>query len=412
MRIAILSDDFPPTSFGGAGIVAGTQAKEFVKRGHDVTVITTSQKKEEAGKEILDGVTIYKIYAKYPLRWRSYISMYNPQTVSKVKKILKEIKPDIVHVHNIHIYLSYKVFDFAKRYGKKVFLTAHDTLTFNYGKLYPKINTSISGEIMLDYKISAWSLLRHYKFWWNPIRNIVIRHYLKNVDTIISCCYALQEALKQNGIKNTVMMHNGINPKDFFANNEQIANFKNKYALQGKKILFFAGRISRGKGGDAAIDLLIDVAKTIPEICLMIAGKEDAYVQGLMKIADKTGVKDNIRLLGWLDRETIISAYFASDVVLVLSMYLDNNPLINIEAMSAKKPIVATCINASREAVIDGETGFIVNPKDISSVTPKVLSLLKNEGLAEKFGQAGYERVLKDFSLSQQIDKLEKLYDV
>ena len=106
MKILILQDDFPPQSFGGAGIIAFILSKKLQKKGHTVFVITAVQDKKDEGEIEYEGLKIFRIYSKYNVRWRAYLSLYNPQTVKKVKKILNRVKPDTVHTHNIHYHLS------------------------------------------------------------------------------------------------------------------------------------------------------------------------------------------------------------------------------------------------------------------------------------------------------------------
>src|SRR3989338_10735534 len=117
MKILFLSDDFPPDNLGGAGVAACNLAKTLKEFGHDVYIISTTQDKSKEGKQIQDGLNIYIIHSQYHRRWRSYFSLYNPQTVSKVKELVFDIKPDVIHAHNIHYHLSYYCLKIAKKSG-------------------------------------------------------------------------------------------------------------------------------------------------------------------------------------------------------------------------------------------------------------------------------------------------------
>lgn len=411
MKILILQDDFPPKSFGGAGIIAFNYAKGLKEKGHSVSIITAVQNRSEEGEFEYEGLKIHRIYSDYHPRWQAYLSLYNPMTVRKVSKIIKEEKLDIVHAHNIHYHLSYYCLKLAKQSSAKVFLTTHDVMLFHYGKLGEFVNKNdLSCPDKFDYKISPWQQIKKFKRRYNPFRNVIIKHYLRYVDKIIPVCVALANALNQNGIKNTQVLHNGLDAADFYENEKDVEAFKSEFNLQGKKVMLFGGRISQAKGGDVALGLLIEISKVMPEICLMIAGQENLYVQELLKKADKSGVRDKVKILGWLDRKEIVSAYYASNVILSPSLYLDAFPTVNLEAMATRRPIIATCFDGAREAVTDGEAGYIVNPHNLPSVVSRTLALLTNENLAKKFGQNGYERFLKDFQLSHQVDKLEKIY--
>ncbi len=135
MKILILSDGFPPDHIGGAEVIAFNLANSFKELGNHVYIITTVCDKSKAGEFNYQGLKVFRIYANYNERWRVYLSLYNPQTVSRVKKIIKQIRPDVVHAHNIHKYISYYSLRMAKKYSKAVFLTAHDVMLFHYGKL-------------------------------------------------------------------------------------------------------------------------------------------------------------------------------------------------------------------------------------------------------------------------------------
>jgi glycosyltransferase involved in cell wall biosynthesis len=413
MKILFLSDDFPPKNFGGAGIVTHGLAKGLVHAGHEVFVITTVQdKKASRGWKTLDGMRVYDLYNDYDGRLASYVSLYNLGTVGVIKKIIEEVKPDVIHAHNIHNNISYHALAVARRYTEKVFLTAFDAMSFNYGKLvnfYNKDDLSI--QTKFSYKVGFWQNLKTAKKRYNPLRNFFIRWYLnKYTKKIFPVSHALAESLHQNGIKNLETIHNGIDTKSFVEDPAKTDEFKNKYKLAGKKVALVAGRISWAKGGDAALDAIIKVSKSVANVCLLIIGSEDVYMAHLIKKAKLAGVMDNVRFISWLDRREITSAYYASDIVLAPSLYLDPFPTVNLEAMSAKKPIVGTCFGGTPEIVVDKETGLIVNPNNVDMFAHAIQALLNDVEYAKKLGQSGYERVVKYFSTDEFVADTVKWY--
>jgi len=173
MKILILQDNFPPKSYGGAGVVAFNMAKGFKDRGYDVSVISTVKDKKEEGESEYKGIKIYSIYSNYSERWRSYLSLYNPMTVKKVRNIIETINPDVVFAHNIHFDLSYHSLKLAKESGARVFLIAHDVMLFHYGKLMGGINPSdFSASVKINYKIDFWQQIKEFKKRYNPFRII------------------------------------------------------------------------------------------------------------------------------------------------------------------------------------------------------------------------------------------------
>ena len=412
MNILFLSDDFPPQSFGGAGIVAYNLAKALCTVGHSVSVITTVQDKKSEGIVEYDGLKIYRIYANYPDRFRSYISLYNFQTVQKVKKIINEIKPEIVHSHNIHYFLSYHCLKIAKQSGAKVFLTAHDVMLFHYGKLVELIDSKDSScPKKFNYKISSWQQMKVYKKRYNPLRNSVIKYYVRNVDKIFSVSSSLKDALNQNGIDNVEVIHNGIDTVAWDTNTEELEAFIEKHNLSGKKVVLFGGRLSDSKGGYQAVLAMKEVVAQVPGAVMLIMGGINTYVEQMQQVAKEWGIDQQLIFTGWIHGHELKSAYAAADIVIVPSVYLDPFPTINLEAMACKKPVVGTCFGGTQELVEDGKTGYVVNPYNTESLAGIMVRLLTDATVAQKMGEAGYRRVKENFSLDLQVKRVLLWYN-
>jgi len=403
MKILFCLDDFPPVTYTSASTIVYNLAQELLKMGHEIFIITSVQDTQRESKEIYRGLKIFRIYSKYNVRWRFWINVYNPQTVFKFRKIIKEIKPDISHFHHIHQYLSYYCLKIAKKYSKAVFLTSHDVMLVHYGKLMPK-----NGNVY--YEISVLDKIKEAGKRYNPFRNAIIRHYLKYVDKIFAVSDALKKVLEINGIKNVETIYNGINVDEWQVDLEEIEKFKKKYNLFNKKVILFGGRLSGAKGGEVILRAMSLVTKAIKNPVLLVAGEKDWYAEKMIKLAREAGIYRSVRFTGWLQREAMKCAFFASDVCITPSIYLDPFNLLNIEAGAAKKPVVGTCFGGTPEIVQDGITGYIVNPLDIKTMAAKIIDLLKNPQKAKQFGEAGYKRVKEKFSLEKQVKETLKWY--
>lgn len=369
MKILFLTDDFPPQTFGGAGFSTFYLASGMQKAGHQIFVVTTCRNKSDEGNRDWRGLRVFRISANYHERWQAYFSLYNPQTVKKVEKIIRDVNPDIVHAHNIHFYLSYHCLKIAKKLKKPVFFTARDTMLFSYGKI-------------LNARISWLDNLKQAKKRYNPLRNFFIKRYLNYADRILAVSMALSGALNQNGIKNTEVSYTGIDVEDWGTSPELVEGFKKKHNLYDKKVVFFGGRISGLKGLEHLNQAMTKVKEKIPEAVLLAAGNGG---------------------VGWLLDRELRAAYHSSDVVAVPSVYLDPFPRTNLEAMACHKPVVGTCYGGTPEIVQDGITGFIVNPNNTGLLAEKIIDLLLNPEKARQFGEAGFERVKKYFGLDAHV---------
>ncbi|MSU74476.1 glycosyltransferase family 1 protein [Candidatus Kaiserbacteria bacterium] len=406
MRIVFLSDDFPPTSFGGAGISTYELALGMKNAGHDVFVVTTCRKESEAGESEYHGLTVFKIVSNYPGRWRAYVSLYNRPVVRQVEALLEQIQPDVVNLNNVHYHLSYHCLKVAKRYAKRVVITLRDTMSICYGKLETKR--------YLDHFDSRTTWRDHIQQAgkrWNPLRNFCIKTYLAYADTIVAISTSLQQALLQNGIAKVEVIYNGIDVSEWQVDADATRHFQETHALQNKKVLLFSGRLSASKGGTKALEALALILKEMPDTVLLVAGSVDEYARAMQEYAKTVGVDKHLIFTGWMGREEIKIAYAASDVVLMPSIYLDAFGRVNIEAMASRKPVIGTCYGGTPEIVVDGVTGYIVNPLHPQEIAEKTLELLKNPQKAEAFGNAGYERVITDFYLQDKVQEYLKVYD-
>ncbi len=411
MKILFLQDDFPPYAKGGAGIVAASLARELAKRGHEITVVTAVQDRAHVGSFQEDGMRIECIYSDYAPRWRSWLSLYNPTTVGQVKRVLAEVKPDVVHAHNVHYHLSYWTLRLAKKSGARVFLTAHDVMLFHYGKLTEFIDPEHTEcRKDWDYRVSAWQQFRKYRFWYNPFRNIVIRRELRNVDKIFAVSAALKDALEQNGIRNVEVLHNGIDDAVWQVSQQSIETFVRSHGLEGKKIILFGGRISGLKGGSVMLEALREIVQSEPTAVLLLLGKRDAYVERLIAQSQEWGIEANVVSTGWLSGDDLHAAYYAAVVVVMPSLYLEPLGMIALEAMACGKPVVGSCLGGTAEVVVEGESGYLINPYDIALLAQRMTGLLCDEETRAHLGDSGRVRAREVFSLGKWSEQTLSAY--
>ncbi len=394
MKIVLLHDSFPPQSFGGGGISTYEVAKEFKNLGHTVSVITTCRKKSDAGESEYDGIQVYRIESDYHPRWRWYLSLYNPQVTGEVERILKKLHPDVTQIGNVHYYLSYHCLKIARKYSKRVVFTARDVMTFNFSKLTTRRYLE-----NFDYTTNWRDHMRQAGKRYNPLRNYLIKRYLRYADAVVAISEALAEALRQNGIDCRQVIYNGINPVNWSVDALDLHNFKEKYGLLGKKVLLFSGRLGPAKGSGQMFEAFDLICKEVPGVVLLIAG------------VGSVEERPNTIFTGWLGDREIKLAYASSDIVLFPSVCFDAFGRVNIEAMSMHKPVVGTCFGGTPEIVEDGVTGYIINPIYPEQISEKVIYLLKNPSQASRMGEAGYERVVAKFDISKIVAQTISLYE-
>ncbi len=404
MKILFLSDDFPPQSFGGAGISTYELALGMRDAGNEVFVVTTCRRKEDAGEFEENGIHIIRLQSNYDNRFRAYLSLWNPLITRKVSIYLDKIRPDVVHANNVHQYLSYHCIKVAKRFSRGVIFTARDAMTVSYGKLATREYLN-KGLVTLSLRDNLRQAGKQY----NPFRNILIRKYLKRTDRIVAVSNALREVLEGNRIKNVSVVHTGVLPSE--RDSKSLTNFKLKYGLEGKSVILLSGRISVGKGAEQIFSACSIAFSEIPSAVLVLVGSFDAGVKKIFSSKSYDGIRDKVVLIAWLDREDMELAFHSAYTVLVPSVTFDAFPRSVIEAMAANKPVITSPYGGAKEAVEDGKSGYIIDPMDTALFSCKIRDLLQDSLLAQKMGRYGGEIIRTRLHRDIMVKKYSEMYN-
>ena len=134
---------------------------------------------------------------------------------------------------------------------------------------------------------------------------------------------------------------------------------------------------------------------------------ERGYKQELQRLAKTAGIDRQLHLLGW--QGNVADILRSADVVVQPSR-AEGLPLAVLEAMACGKPVVATPVGGVAEAIVDGETGVLVNPDDAEAVATAVIKLLRDSNFAGRLGAAARYRVEQHFSKPRFVSEVEGLY--
>jgi glycosyltransferase involved in cell wall biosynthesis len=119
-------------------------------------------------------------------------------------------------------------------------------------------------------------------------------------------------------------------------------------------------------------------------------------------------ISDKIKFLG--DRSDVEDLLNQADIF-VLTSHWEGFPITILEAMRAGLPVIASDVGGCREAVADGQTGYLVKPGDSRGLTHYLEELVCNRDLRSSMGQAGYERFINNFTADKMVEKTLLVYD-
>jgi len=151
---------------------------------------------------------------------------------------------------------------------------------------------------------------------------------------------------------------------------------------------------------------LLEAARRVPDVRFLCAG-DGPLRAALEQRARRLGVADRVLFLG--HRSDVPELLREAHMAVLPSLY-EGLPLSLVEAMAAARPVVATDAGGSREVVEHGKTGLLVPPRDPAALAEAVGRLASDEALAARFGDAGRRRVERDFSASEMVARVERIY--
>lgn len=181
---------------------------------------------------------------------------------------------------------------------------------------------------------------------------------------------------------------------------------ENKY----EQIVLFVGRLVDAKDLPNLLRAARLVINEYPKTLFAIIG-EGPERGRLEKLCRELDIANNVRFLGATPFDEVTSYYAACDVF-VLSSWSEGFGRVMMEAALAKRPVVATDVGGAREAIVDNETGYIVEIANPEQMADRIQRLLGNPQIARRMGLKGYRRALKLFGFEEKVKQLIAVWEM
>jgi glycosyltransferase involved in cell wall biosynthesis len=364
MKILIVTHYFLPHK-GGIEFVAYNQAKELVKQGHQVTIVS-SKIGDEPEEEIMDGIKIRRVRA-----WNIFEKKWGipyPVFSLKLSRVLnQEAKDaDVVHVHDIGYLSSWNGTRKAIKYSKKLILMQH-------------ITTVKKGFIT------------------NLIQFIVQKTYGKYIinkaDKIIVCNELVKNWI--NKPEKTIFLHNAVDIKLFKpTTKENISKLKKKYNLPlDKPIVIFVGRLVDKKG----FQKLFESRDKDYFILFVGDGEIPEYMQN----------QENTKFISAQPQNKLSELYALSNIFCLPSIN-EGFPLTILEAMACALPIITTD-HEGYDKYLDKNKTMLIEPTS-ENIKSSIKNVLKDKKKLELMRKYSYSEAIKRFNWSKNVDKLLEVY--
>jgi glycosyltransferase involved in cell wall biosynthesis len=295
------------------------------------------------------------------------------RAVARLRRVLREERADILHTHT-HFSLNVVGRLAARTAGIAVIAHMHIENVFRDGSLARRAQVALDNRTA---RLCRW---------------------------IVAVSEATRSALLAQGYPpdRTVTVHNGV----------EAASDVRAAILEPRPpgpVLLEVGRLCNVKGQRELIAALPRLARD--DVTLVLAGEDveegGAFRDELEREARDLGVSGRVRFLG---RRDDVPALIAAVDVLVLPSWIEGLPLVVLEAMAAGVPVVATAVGGTAEALVDGETGLLVPPRDVDALGRALDELLADPERARRLGEAGRRRVREQFDAESTARRVLSLY--
>ncbi len=387
MRILLINDYGTPT--GGAELMLLALRGALRSRGHDARLFTSSARPLGA-----ENQADYQCLG-FPSAARGVIQIANPSAVLRLRRVIQDFRPDIVHVRLFLSQLSPLILPLLEGIPTIFHAAWYRSICPIGTKMLPQGDscTELAGTACLRHRcfpVWAWpSAMLQLKLW---------RHWRPVFDILVANSHSTARLLENDGISPMEVIWNGV-PRSAA-----------RPPLGGRPTVAFAGRLVWEKGADILVKAFATVHSRLPEAELIIAG-DGSERPRLQRLIYDLSLSASVRLTGHLNRSQMEACFATAWVQAVPSRWREPFGIVAAEAMMRGTAVVGTSGGGLAEIVQDGRTGILTPPNDADALATALLRLLANRTLAESLGTCGREFALQNLTEDIFVDRFIALYE-
>ena len=305
---------------------------------------------------------------------------FNPLGYFIARRLLRGF--ELVHINKTHPRDSLPAIVAARRSGARVVMVT-EHLALAPDSHYPMGRWLITSLVrctnrLLDRTIAVSDLSR----------DMLIENYRIPPDRIVAIRNGIDIARFDDDVdRDLVRIELGLSPSD--------------------RVAILIGRFAARKGHNYAMRAMRLASARVPDLRMIFAGDGELESE-LRAEAEQLGVSDRVLFVGF--RRDIPRLLAASDVLLLPSED-ECLPLVILEAMSSRRPVIATDVGGISEAVDDGRTGILVSPRDVEGLADAMVDVLGDREGACAMGLEGRRKVEAEFSLEACTAAVFGVYD-
>jgi glycogen synthase len=376
MRILLLSREYPPHVYGGAGVVVDQLSRALARRA-TVEVRCFGDQALAGGRLSAHGYTPWERLHGGPEV--AYAPALEALSVG-LAMARDPVAADLVHTHTWYV-----------GFGGMLAQAIHDLpLVVTLHSMEP-LRPWKADQLGTGYAVSTWAE----------------RLAVERAERVIAVSAQMREDILVHfrvEPDRVVVIHNGVDAEAFRRTEQREALAR--HGVREPYVLF-VGRISEQKG----IFPLLEAARTLPDdVSLVLCASSPDTPELAARLEAAVAGRSRVRWINaMLPVAEVVQLYSHASVFVCPSIY-EPFGLINLEAMACGTPVVASRVGGIPEVVVDGETGWLVPPGDPTALAEALRVARADPARARRMGEAGRRRVEAHFSWDRIAERTLAVY--
>ncbi|HVT70932.1 MAG TPA: glycosyltransferase family 4 protein [Trebonia sp.] len=226
----------------------------------------------------------------------------------------------------------------------------------------------------------------------------------------------LSAALTPAAAARLTRLHPGVDAAVFRPDPAARAAVRDRYGLGDRPVVVCVSRLVRRKGQDTLLRAWPAVQRAIPGAALLIVSG-GPYAKTLHQLAEQTGVAASVRFTGSVPQAELPAHYAAGDVFAMPcrtrrgGLDVEGLGIVYLEASATGLPVVGGDSGGAPDAILDGETGYVVGGRDIPALEQRLIALLADPARAKTMGEKGRAWVERDWNWDLIASRLRALIE-
>ncbi|MFL0658910.1 glycosyltransferase family 4 protein [Cylindrospermopsis raciborskii] len=386
MKILLITDYATPT--GGAEILTIALRDGLRSRGHDARLLASSARPLNAQSQ-----ADYHCFGTTS-SFRTLLQTANFWAFRKLKQILAEFQPDVVHVTLFLTQLSPLILPLLQNIPSLYYAVWYRSICPTGTKILPNgtaCQVKMGMACYQNHCLPLWDwlpLMLQMKLW---------QRWCNAFDLFIAPSQAVKEHLMKAGIKSVEIVWHGtpIQPQ--------------RPPLRSPPTVAFAGRLVKEKGAEVLLKAFALVVHQIPEAKLLLVG-DGSEREALKQKINDLNITANVFMPGLVSRLETEKLFSTAWVQVVPSLWPEPFGTVVIEAMMRGTAVVVSASGGLPEIVKNNDTGLVVPSKNYKALAAALLQILHNREWAERMGKRAREVAKTQYSHDIYVDRFLEKY--